>query len=140
MLDGINIFSSDSIWRHILSDLGANVSDAPIATGLDFDALNITTPISIMDLRSVIQHALDDDIRIIREIFGRNVQMPAIQAKIIILLYKSGGMSAVQLRTALGYSPDATTHTVDTAIYQLRRAFGHDFIKNVNGVYSIGKL
>ena len=140
MFDGVNIFSSDVIWRHILSDLGAHVSDTPIAYGIDFDSLDIVKPVSMLELRNAVQHALDMDIGIIHNIFGRNVQMPTIQAKIIILLYKSGGMSASQLRNALGYSPNATTHAVDTAIYQLRRAFGHEFIKNINGVYQIGKL
>ena len=49
-------------------------------------------------------------------------------------------MTVDQLKCALGYSPDASTHTVDTAIYQLRRAYGRDFILNTDGVYSLGKL
>ena len=36
--------------------------------------------------------------------------------------------------------PNMTTHAVDTAIYQLRKNYGKDFIQNKNGVYIIGKL
>ena len=75
-----------------------------------------------------------------REILGRDVHLPYIQAQIVILLYKSGGMSAADLRTALGYAPNATTHAVDTAIYQLRKLFGREFIINSNGVYKIGRI
>ena len=75
-----------------------------------------------------------------REIFGMSVSLPRIQAQIIVLLHKSGGMTGNELRDALGYAPDTTTHTVDTAIYQLRRTYGRGFIINTNGVYRIGKL
>ena len=114
--------------------------DGPDGTGIDFDSLGLDMPTSVPALRAAIQRAADDDIRIIRDIFGRNVHLPMIQAKIVILLYKSGGMSGADLRAALGYAPDATTHSVDTAIYQLRRTFGRNFIQNDNGVYRIGQL
>ena len=140
MLDGVRIFSSDAIWRQILTDLGATVVDGPDGTGIDFDSLGLDMPTSVPALRAAIQRAADDDIRIIRDIFGRNVHLPMIQARIVILLYKSGGMSGADLRAALGYAPDATTHSVDTAIYQLRRTFGRNFIQNDNGVYRIGQL
>lgn len=140
MLDGIRIYSSDEIWRQILSELGATVSAAPDKTYLDFDSLGITMPATPIMLKTVIQNAIDGNIQLLHDIFGRNIQLPYIQAQIVILLYKSGGMSANDLRNALGYSPNATTHAVDTAIYQLRKTFGRDFIINVNGVYKIGQL
>jgi hypothetical protein len=63
-----------------------------------------------------------------------------LHAQIVVQLYKSGGIDAAGLKSALGYSADTATHTIDTAIYQLRKMFGHDFIINENGVYRIGKL
>lgn len=140
MLNGIKIYSSDALWRQILSELGATVSDAPDTAYLDFDALNIDTPISPISIKTEIQNAIDGNIRLLHDIFGTNVQLPYIQAQIVILLYKSNGMSAGQLRKALGYSPNATTHTVDTAIYQLRKTFGREFIINLNGVYKLGRI
>ena len=75
-----------------------------------------------------------------KKIFGTSVILPRMQGQIVTLLYKTGGMRAPEIRSALGYSPNAATHTVDTAIYQLRRAYGRDFIINDNGVYRLGKL
>lgn len=139
MLSGISIFSSDPVWRHILVELGANVSDVSGPTDLDFDALQLSGPVSAMELKSIILNAGDNS-HIIRQIFGRDVAMSRLHAQIVVVLYKSGGMRAAELKAALGYCQDAATHTVDTAIYQLRKMFGHDFIQNKDGVYSIGKL
>lgn len=140
MLDGIKIFSSDSVWRQILSDFGATVPDSPDGADVNFDLLNIHLPASALDIKAAIQDVLDGDRLIIRNIFGHDIHLPAIQARIVIMLYKSGGMSGNDLRVALGYAPDATTHVVDTAIYQLRRTFGREFIQNNGGIYKIGKL
>lgn len=140
MLDGIRIYSSDPVWRQILSELGATVSDVYDATYIDFDALGIVFPASPITIKTAIQNAVDGSIKLLHDIFGRRVHLPHIQAQIVILLYKSGGMSAAELRKALGYSPNATTHAVDTAIYQLRKTFGRAFITNSGGVYKIGKL
>lgn len=140
MLDGIKIYSSDEVWRQILSELGATVSETPNTTYLDFDSIDITTPATAITIKSAIQNAIDGNIQLLHRIFGQNVQLPYIQAQIVLLLYKSGGMSANDLRSALGYSPNATTHAVDTAIYQLRKNFGRNFIINTNGVYKIGQL
>lgn len=140
MLDGIRIYSSDALWRQILSEFGATVSDVPDATYLDFDALGVPMPATPIMIKTAIQNAVDGNIKLMREILGRDVHLPYIQAQIVILLYKSGGMSAADLRTALGYAPNATTHAVDTAIYQLRKLFGREFIINSNGVYKIGRI
>ena len=140
MLSDFKIYSSDAFWRQILSELGATVSDKEDSTFLNFDALNIPLPARPITIKTEIQKAIDSNIQLLHKILGKKVQLPYVQAQIIILLYKSGGMSAADLRNALGYSPNATTHAVDTAIYQLRKTFGRAFINNVNGIYKIGQL
>ena len=140
MLNGIKIYSSDALWRHILSEMGATVFTTPDDADVNFDALGLAGPVSALAIQTAIQNALDGDIHVIHDIVGHNVHLPVIQARIMIMLHKSGGMSGAKLRAALGYSPSATTHAVDTAIYQLRRTFGRDFIINDNGVYRIGRV
>jgi len=139
MLKDIRIYTSDEVWRQILKDLGATVVDAAGPADINFDGLDVNGPISPMELKSIILDA-QDSTEIIKKVLGDNVAMPSMHAKIISLLYKTGGMRAVEIKDALGYSPNAATHTVDTAIYQMRRAYGHDFIVNDNGVYRLGKL
>lgn len=139
MLNGIRVYSADAFWRSILGDLGAIVLDAPNTTDLNFDSLRIAMPITPLQLKAALLDATDSS-NIIRKIFGTNVRISNLHAQIIVLLYKSGGMDAATLKTALGYSADTTTHTIDTAVYQLRKLYGHDFIINDNGVYKIGKL
>lgn len=139
MLKGIRVYSADGVWREILRDLGATVLDAPTNTDINFDALSISMPVSPIELKSALINAADTS-KVIIKVFGRNVRLSNLHTQIIVQLYKSGGMDSVQLKTALGYSADAATHTVDTAIYQLRKLYGHDFIVNENGIYRIGKL
>ena len=139
MLNGIRVYSADPYWRNILMDLGAMVLDAPNTTDLNFDSLNIVMPISPMQLKVALLDATDSS-NIIRKVLGANVRLSNLHAQIVVQLYKSGGMSSGTLKSVLGYSPDAATHTVDTAIYQLRKLYGHDFIINDGGVYKIGKL
>ena len=139
MLPGIRIFTSDSYWHSILSDLGAVlVQDAKFAD-VNIDSLNLTTPISLLGLESAIVSALDNT-QILQHIFGRTVSLSPIQADIVVRLYKTGGMTAGELKIALGYAPEAATHTVETAIYGLRKIFGHDFIQNINGKFVIGGI
>ena len=140
MLNGIKIFSSDNVWRQILSEFGAEVLYAPDVVGVDFDALEIPQPATAMEIKTAIQNAIDGNIHELHKILGRTVQLPVTQAQIVLLLKKTGGMPASDLRTAMGYSPNATTHTVDTAIYQLRKRFGRNFIINDGGVYKLGGL
>ena len=139
MLDGIRIYSADTVWREILRDLGATVLDSPNNVDINLDAMNISMPVSVLELKAALIDASDNS-KIIREIFGGTTRLSNLHTQIIVRLYKSGGMSANDLKTALGYSIDATTHTVDTAIYQLRKIYGRNFIINENGVYRIGKL
>ena len=139
MLKGVRIYVSDTIWRQILTDFGATVLDAPNSTDINFDNLEIHGVLSPFELKSLILGANDEG-RILRTVFGSDTALPRIQAQIVVALYKSGGMTGNELKTALGYAPNVTTHTIETAIYQLRRAFGRTFIQNTNGVYRLGKL
>lgn len=139
MLKGVRIYASDELWRQILSDLGATLLDVPTAEDVNFDTINIPDKITPIQLKALILGAVDNS-GIINRVLGGGVTLPRMQGQIVALLYKTGGMRAIEIKTALGYSPNATTHTVDTAIYQLRRAFGRDFIINDQGVYRLGKL
>ena len=139
MLSGVRIYTSDNIWRQILMDLGATVSNDANLTDLNFDELNIRQPVTPIELKAAILAAAEAG-HILAEIFGKPVMLPRLQSEMVVLLHKTGGMTASELKVALGYAPDATTHVVDTAVYQLRRAYGHDFIINTNGVYKIGRL
>lgn len=139
MFTGIQIFSSDPIWRQIFSDLNATVHENPSISVINFDDLSVPPSVGLLELKSLILDAADIG-RVLYEIFGKNVSLPQIQSQLLVLLYKSGGMTANQLKHALGYAPEAATHTVDTAIYQLRKTYGHNFIRNTKGVYSIGEL
>lgn len=139
MLKGVRVYSADTVWRNILRDLGATVLDTPTNTGINLDALNISMPVSLLELKSALINASDAS-KIITKVFGTNVRLSNLHTQIIVQLYKTGGMSSAELKSALGYSPDTATHTVDTAIYQLRKMYGHDFIVNEDGVYHIGKL
>lgn len=139
MLSGMRIYTSDNVWRQILCDLGADVTDAATSTDINLDDLDVPKGVSSMQLKKILLDASDDR-HIIKKIFSRYVKITRLQAIIVISLYKSGGMTADQLKIAAGYAPDTTTHTVDTAIYQLRRAYGRQFIENNNGVYKLGQL
>jgi len=139
MLNGIRIYSHDPVWRKILAELGGDVSDTPVIGGLDFDSLNISKNITIPELRAVILSAMDKT-DIIRRIFGRDITLSPLAGRIISCLYQSGGLSASELKNALGYDAATTTHTIDTTIYQLRKTYGRDLIQNNNGIYTIGKL
>ncbi len=139
MLKGVRVYSGDIFWRNILTDLGATVLDAPNSMDLNFDSLNIVMPVSPVQLKAALLDA-SDFTNVVRKVCGKNMRLSNLHTQIVVNLYKSGGMSGETLKSALGYSADATTHTVDTAIYQLRKMFGHEFIVNDNGVYRIGKL
>lgn len=139
MFNGLRIYSSDTIWRQILTDLGATVLDAPATTAINLDELNLDTPVTLVGLKAAILAALDDT-KITTELLGPGANLPLLHQQIIVALYKSGGMSMPQLKDILGYSPDVATHAVDTAIYQIRKNHGHEFIVNENGVYKIGHI
>lgn len=139
MLKGVRIYASDTIWRQILTDLGATVLDAPNSTDINFDDLEYHSVLSPFELKSLILGANDEGC-ILRTVLGTDTVLPRIQAQVVVALHKSGGMTRNELKTALGYAPNVTTHTIETAIYQLRRTYGRAFIQNTNGVYRLGKL
>ena len=139
MLSGIKVFSSDVVWQRIVAELGATVATDSVLCDVNLDALGLKLPVSPARLKSVIIAEMDNT-KIIDAIFGYHVSLSDVQAKIVTLLYKTGGMSANDLKIALGYAPDATTHSVETAIYGLRKIYGHDFIKNTNGIFALGRV
>lgn len=139
MLHGIRIFSSDAVWSRILSELGAVVVDSPESADVNLDEMNLAMPVAVPELKVLIMNAAQND-GIIRRVCGDGAVLPRGLGRVVTMLYKSGGMSAAELKTSLGYSPDAATHAIEAAIYQLRKMYGRDFIKNKNGMYYLGKL
>jgi len=139
MIENIKVYTSDKYWRQIFTDLGMGVVATPNLADVVFDDINIKTPISIMDLQALILNHFDNS-DIIHKIFGSDVVLSNLQRKLIVFLYKNPNITMRELKTALGMSPDITTHSVETAIYQLRKKYGHGFIINENGKYKIGRL
>lgn len=139
MLNHMRIYSSDGLWRQILRDMGAVICENPTLADVNMDTLDIPQPVSPIDLQAILLAATDSG-PILRQVFGRDVHLSGIGAQIIVLLYKSGGMSGAELKKALGYTSDTATHVVDTAIYQMRRQFGRHLIQNKNGVYVLGHV
>ena len=137
MLTGIRIFTSDPYWYRILTDFNATMVTDAVLADVNMDLLTFNTPISPLGLKSAIISALDDT-EILESVFGRHVSLSPVQRQIVVCLKKSGGMTADDLKLSLGYARETTTHTVDTAIYGLRKLFGRDFIKNENGIFKIG--
>lgn len=129
----------DAVWREILRDLNATVLDVPNGGAVDFDALNVAPGINMMDLKALIL-AANDNTDVLLRVCGTPTRLPRLHAEIVALLYKTGGISINGIKDAIGYAPDATTHVIDNAIYQLRRTYGRDFIINDNGVYRLGRI
>lgn len=159
MLNGITFWTEDKIWRGILNDLGAEFAPREIA---DFIVPNNMIKLSVFELKSFILKSIDEnENKIIAQIVGSHNCAPLprsgnniialtrdraqvcaptdSQKKIIIALHRAGaaGLSADELQKKLGYAPDAATNAINTAIYQLRKTFGKEFIKNENGKYKL---
>ncbi len=139
MLNGLRIFTTDATWRQILSDMSADIVDNPKIADVDFDALNLSLPINPANLRVAIMDAMDNT-NIVARVLGPGAHLSRLPAQIVSVLYKTGGMSSADLKAALGYAPDANTHTVDTAICALRKKYGRQFIQNEDGVYKLGRI
>lgn len=137
MLKNIKIYTSDKYWNQIFADLGADIAETPNVADIVFDDVDIKTPISAIDLKNVIFDSVNS-VDIIKRIFGHNVVLPMLQYKIVVLLYKNPNITMSDLKSALGISPDMTSHVVENAIYQLRKVYGRDIIQNVDGKYKIG--
>jgi hypothetical protein len=135
---GIVFYSRDKIWTKILTDLGAETTDDKKRADVVFDPP--TERLSLMELRADIHRQMDArKTGIIQNVFGKkNPGLSDTMEKIILMLYKHGGVPIKQLNESLGYSADTKTHTADTALYQLRKTFGADFIQQSNGIYSLG--
>lgn len=139
MMENTRIYTVDKYWRQIFTDLGMIVVDSPNVADVVFDDIDVKKPISIMNLQNIILNQLDNA-DIVREVFGSDVALSNLQHKLIVMLYKKPDITMRELKTALGLSPDITTHSVETAIYQLRKKYGHNVILNTNGKYKIGQL
>ena len=140
MLNGIRIYSKSPIWRRILGELGATVTDTPNVLDVNFDEIAPGTAVSVTELKSLILNSADTT-TILQTIFGDKIpQLSDVQEHIIVSLWRGGGMSGAELKNTLGYLPGVATHSVETAIYSLRKLCGRDFIKNENGVYKIGSV
>lgn len=139
MTMNIKIYATDEYWQHIFADLGAVVVDNPKTADVVFDDVDVHAPISVNSLKGVVFNHLDNQ-DIIKDVFGKYVVLPALQHKIIVALYKNPDIQINELKELLGVLPGVTTHTVENAIYQLRKNYGHDFIQNTKGKYKIGRL
>lgn len=139
MIRNISVFTSDIYWQHIFVELGAVIADSRKVADVVFDDLDIKTPVAIKDLYKIILDAANNT-DIITDVFGKYVILPTLQHKIVVLLYKNPNITMQELKNCLGLLPDITTHTVENAIYQLRKIYGHDFIQNINGTYKIGHV
>lgn len=139
MLENIKIFTDDTYWRHILSELGADMTDSQKNSDIIFDNIKTDLPIPIRNLQKLILDLMDNT-DIITEIFSQFVVLPILQHKIIVALYKNPGISITELKNMVGVLPNVTSHTVENAIYQLRKKYGCDFIVNENGKYKIGHV
>lgn len=139
MLNNIKIYTADKFWNRILGDLDANLVDTPDVADVLFDDIQTDVPISVDDLQNLILVRFNSN-DIIVSVFGHDVILPELQRKIVIALYKNPDIQMRELKLAVGFLPDITTHSVENAIYQLRKKYGHDFILNKNGGYKIGRI
>ena len=135
----MKVYTKDIYWKHILTDLGVEVSTESSMADVVLDEIGFQTPVSVKNLHNILINATGNT-EIIKSIFGKEVFLPALQHKILVLLYKNPNMNVKELKSALGIAPDITTHSVENAIYQLRKTYGHDFILNVDGGYKIGHI
>ena len=139
MMENIRIYTSDKYWRQIFIDLGVVVVDFPNLADVVFDDINIDTPISIPNLQTLVLNNIDNS-AIVQSVFSKDVVLSNLQRRLIVFIYKKPDITMRELKLALGVSPEIATHAVETAIYQLRKKYGHDFIINKNGKYKIGRL
>lgn len=139
MLGDMTFWTEDKVWRGILSDLGATFGGAETAD-LIFVPEKYSGKLSPSELKSRMTADIDESrARAVRAACGRDAAVSPAQAKIVALLHRAGGngMSVDALRAAHGYSSGTTTHALDTAVYNLRKTFGADFIRTENGKYFI---
>jgi len=139
MLNGITFYTDDEIWQGMLSDLGAACVPRCIAD-LVWEPDPAAAPVSPLELESKIMAWIDMSRKsAVQRVCGSDANLSPLLSKIITLLDRAGaaGIGAADLRLALGYSPDATSHALDTAIHTLRKTFGQGFIITENGKYKL---
>jgi hypothetical protein len=139
MLENIKVYTADEFWNHIFSDLGVIVVDSPNAADVVFDDIDTNTPISVSQLQERILAQFENK-DIIRTVFGREIVLPRLQHKIIVILCKNPNITMRELKDMIGVLPDVTTHAVENAVYQLRKTYGCDIIQNIDGKYRIGRI
>lgn len=139
MLENVKIYTTDKYWASIFADLGVFVTDSQKTADVVFDDIDLKLPLSINDLQNILLNAGDNK-DIICKIFGKYVVLSNLQHRIVVSLYKNPNITMRELKDNLGLAPDVTTHAVETAIYQLRKKYGHNFIINTDGKYTIGQI
>jgi hypothetical protein len=150
MINEITFWTDDKVWRGILSDLGAVFAPRDTADVIwcpphpafakGYGGLRRGAPplrgghikAEILRLRDLRES------QILKKVCG-NTSVSEAQKKLIIALYRAGenGASADELQQQLGYAIGAKTNAANTAIYQLRKIFGKEFIRNEGGRYKL---
>jgi len=139
MFDNISVFTSDIYWKRIFVDLGMCLVDDVIMADVDFDSLQIKHPISLSELQQIVLDEANHD-KMMIDIFHKHVLVSKLQKKILNALYKYGDLDIVSLKQYVGIDSSIMSHTVETAIYQLRKIYGHDLIYNHEGKYRLGHV
>lgn len=136
MFNGITFWTDDKVWRGILTDLGAQFSPRESADVI----FSPNKKFSPTELNAEILRLSDSrESEILKIICKNTILCSGAQKKIIMALYHAGkdGIDSVGLQQKLGYAAGASTNAVGTAIYQLRKTFGKDFIKSDGGKYKL---
>ena len=54
MLESVKIYTSDKFWPQILTDLGAVLVDNPNLADVNFDNVDLDSPVSVVELKNII--------------------------------------------------------------------------------------
>ncbi|MDR1071450.1 MAG: helix-turn-helix domain-containing protein [Rickettsiales bacterium] len=122
MLESIALWTDDSHWRGILSDLGAAVSPR----GMNFPA-----PAKKLSVPELAGYADELGSRRISELGAGGLS--DAERRLVLLL----PANARELRPLMGYGEGSATHTIETIVYNIRKKLGGDFIKSENGEYRL---
>jgi hypothetical protein len=122
MLEKIALWTDDSRWRGILSDLGASISPR----GVRFP--NPAKKLSVPELADYADALLE---RRISELGAKGLS--DAERRLLLLL----PANARELRPLMGYGEGSATHTIETIVYNIRKKLGNDFIKSEDGEYRL---
>jgi hypothetical protein len=158
MLSRISFWTDDKIWCGILSDLGAVFVPRESAdvvwvqrrpptqelppqqvAGNSIPLHKGAGKFTSTELKAEILRLRDlRESEILKKVCG-NTPLSGAQKKLVIALHTAGaaGATADELQQQLGYAHGAKTNAANTAIYQLRKIFGKEFIKNINEKYKL---